>query len=189
MIFGSVPTKTTWVLWVTNSYFMWCESPRSNPEAVFPQLVFRNSGNVFSAFLWQDRGFLDIPLWCSEPLNTAFTTSPGTRWAWDHVSPCWDLSLSKQWLCPCGLMVHMLFKGNKDADSWSLNLLGWIDSDVTSCMSVKLHLVQDLYILSMSLNLLLSPIEQLRCFCEENCQGQNISIPPRTSARLAGWCH
>jgi len=73
--------------------------------------------------------------------------------------------------------AHSL-KGNRDEGTeLKSNLLGSINSDVTSCMSVKLHLVQDLYMLSTSLNLLLSPTEQLRRFCEENCQGQNTSTP------------
>lgn len=128
---------------------------------------------------------LDMPWWCIEPLNTVFTTPQGTRWTWacgpalpDCRSTFWGLSLSEQWIRPYGLTVHTLLKGNRDADSeLKSNLLGWINSDVTSCMSVKLHLVQDLYMPSTSLNLLLSPVKQPRRFCEENHQGQNTSIP------------
>lgn len=43
--------------------------------------------------------------------------------------------------------------------------------------------------LSMSLNLLLSPVEQPRRFCEENWQGRNTGILLGTWERLAGWCH
>lgn len=154
--------------------------------------MFRNSWNALSVFLWQAGGFAS-PVWiCHGGVLSCSTQYLQSRGELGHVgllcltgSTFGGLSLSKQWICPCRLAVHTLLKGNKDADSeLKSNLLGWINSDVTSCTSVKLHLVQDLYMPSTSLNLSLSPIQQPRHFCEENCQGQNTSILPGTLERL-----